>query len=116
MAHEVRSNIRSKSGKLAQSWHGVVHRGGNAAVVSAGVAYARASVTGAYMTPKKKAGRRGLKLADGRFRIWSRIAAGAWTGNPRSTRSYVNIAFESFPAVTAAAFSLHFSNLKRPVP
>jgi hypothetical protein len=103
----IRGYIRSQSGELAGSWEGKV-QGQNAVIRSQGVAYAKASVAGAYITPKR---RRVLRFADGSFHRQARLTPGAYMGSPGSRKSYVDAAFQHFSEITGDVFRKHFGGL-----
>lgn len=109
LAGEVRSRIRSRSGRLAGSWRGRVRRDGQAVVESTGVPYGRASVRGAFI---QRRNRKALRGHEGRFAKFTRVNPGAYVGEPRNRRlSYVDLAFQQFGRVVDKAFQRRFGRI-----
>jgi hypothetical protein len=112
LAGEVRSAVRSRSGRLAASWTGRALSSTHGVVETVGVRYARASVRGNYITPKSK---RVLRFTVGGrvvFARFVRYAAGSYIGRRGDRRNtYVTRAMRRRNRVMAEVFQKHFDNL-----
>jgi hypothetical protein len=110
LVFEIRQHIHSRSGRLSESWKAAVTATGSPVVRSRGVEYAKASVGGAFIQPKKK---QALHFADGRFARRVRLNPGAYIGRPSDRKtSYVHLAFAEFKTITNAAWHACFGDLK----
>lgn len=102
----MRQQIRSRSGRLAGSWHGHALSSTQGVVETTGLAYGKASVRGAYIRA-----RRGRVLAfrnrqgELTFRKWVRLAPGNWIGRPDDRRnSYVTRTLRQRRLIAQEAF------------
>lgn len=103
----MRKQIRSRTERLAGSWHGHAVSSTQGVVETTGTEYGKASVRGAYIRA-----RRGRVLAfrnrqgELTFRKWVRLAPGNWIGRPGDRRnSYVTRMLRQRRAIAQEAFS-----------
>jgi hypothetical protein len=104
LAGEVRKQIRSRSGRLAGSWHGQAVSSTLGLLETSGTRYGRASIRGAYFRARGRAlvfrGRDGELI----FRRWVRIKPGAYIGRPDDRKNtYVSRALRQRRRIAQAA-------------